>query len=290
MFNDEPIELSDEIFKLLRDLIYKSSGVCFDDNSKDILRMRLANSVQRHQFRSFKDYYYFLRYDREKDAELASLLDIVTNHETYFFREMPQLKAFSEEILPEIREIKKKDGGKEIKIWSAGCSTGEEAYTIAMLFLESRMFNDMNIEIFATDISHRVLHSARRGVYQKHAFRATDSEMIAKYFIQEENGYKISDKVKEKVNFGYFNLLDSDKSAFVNRMDVIFCRNVIIYFDMPAKKKVIEMFCEKLNNLGFLLLGHSESLINISTAFTLRHFKNDMVYQKVEKTISNFKF
>ena len=284
MFNDEPIELSDEIFKLLKDLIYKSSGVWFDDNSKDILRMRLTNSVQRHQFRSFKDYYYFLRYDREKDAELASLLDIVTNHETYFFREMAQLKAFSEEILPEIRDTKKKEGSKEIKIWSAGCSTGEEAYTIAMLFLESKMFNDLNIEIFATDISHRVLHSARRGVYQKHAFRATDSEMIAKYFIQEENGYKISDKVKEKVNFGYFNLLDSEKSAFINRMDVIFCRNVIIYFDMSAKKKVIDMFYEKLNNAGFLLLGHSESLINISTAFTLRHFKNDMVYQKAVKS------
>ena len=247
--------------------------------------MRLTNSVQRHQFRSFKDYYYFLRYDREKDAELASLLDIVTNHETYFFREMAQLKAFSDEILPEIREAKKKEGSKDIKIWSAGCSTGEEAYTIAMLFLESKMFDDLNIEIFATDISHRVLHSARRGVYQKHAFRTTDSaEMIKKYFIQEENAYKISDKVKENVNFGYFNLLDSDKSAFINRMDVIFCRNVIIYFDMPAKKKVIDMFYEKLNNSGFLLLGHSESLINISTAFTLRHFKNDMVYQKAVKS------
>lgn len=283
MFNDEPIELSDEIFKLLKDLIYKSSGVWFDENSKDILRMRLTNSVQRHQFKSFKDYYYYLRYDREKDAELASLLDIVTNHETYFFREMPQLKAFSEEILPEIIDIKKKEGSKDIKIWSAGCSTGEEAYTIAMLFLESKMFNNVNIEVFATDISHRVLHSARRGFYQKHSFRTTDSEMIAKYFIQEENGYKISDKVKEKVNFGYFNLLDSDKSAFINRMDLIFCRNVIIYFDMPAKRKVIEMFYEKLSNLGFLLLGHSESLINISTAFTLRHFKNDMVYQKIAK-------
>ncbi len=285
MFNDETIELNDEVFSLLRDLIYKSSGVWFDDSSKDILRMRLANSLQRHQFRDFKDYYFFLRYDREKDVELASLIDIVTNHETYFFREMAQLKAFSEEILSEIKERKEKENKKEIKIWSAGCSTGEEAYTIAMLFLEFKMLNDWNIEIFATDISHRVLHSARRGIYQKHSFRATDPEMIAKYFIQDDNGYKISDKVKEKVNFGYFNLLDSDKSAFINRMDVIFCRNVIIYFDMPAKKKVIEMFYEKLDNLGFLLLGHSESLINISTAFTLRHFKNDMVYQKIVKEI-----
>ncbi|MBI5042740.1 MAG: protein-glutamate O-methyltransferase CheR [Nitrospirae bacterium] len=285
MFNDETIELNDEVFRLLRDLIYKSSGVWFDDNSKDILRMRITNSLQRRQFKDFKDYYFFLRYDREKDNELANLIDIVTNHETYFFREMAQLKAFSEEILPEIKERKEKDGKKEIKIWSAGCSTGEEAYTIAMLFLELKMLNNWNIEIFATDISHRVLHSARRGIYQKHAFRATEPAMISKYFIQDEHGYKISDKVKEKVNFGYFNLLDSDKSVFINRMDVIFCRNVIIYFDTAAKKKIIEMFYEKLNNLGFLLLGHSESLINISTAYTLRHFKNDMVYQKILKEI-----
>ncbi len=280
---EEIIPLEEDVFRLLRDLIRDYCGIYFDDDTRYLLEKRLSRRAKNHHFSNFRDYFRYLLYDKNRDEELTAIIDILTVNETYFFREMPQLKAFSEEILPEIIDIKKKEGSKDIKIWSAGCSTGEEAYTIAMLFLESKMFNNVNIEVFATDISHRVLHSARRGFYQKHSFRTTDSEMIAKYFIQEENGYKISDKVKEKVNFGYFNLLDSDKSAFINRMDLIFCRNVIIYFDMPAKRKVIEMFYEKLSNLGFLLLGHSESLINISTAFTLRHFKNDMVYQKIAK-------
>ncbi|MBI3354165.1 MAG: protein-glutamate O-methyltransferase CheR [Nitrospirae bacterium] len=283
--NEEQIPLTDEIFKLLKDLIYKSSGIWFDDSSKEILRMRLTRSVQSRQFKDFKDYYLFLKYDREKEAELASLIDVVANHESYFFREMPQLKTFSEEILPEIREKKAKEGKKEIRIWSAGCSTGEEAYTISMLMLESGMLDGWGVEIFASDISQRVLHSARRGIYQKHSFRATDPLYISKYFHQDDNGYKISDKVKEKVHFGYFNLLDSDRAMFVNMMDVIFCRNVIIYFDLPVKKKVIEMFYNRLNDFGYLLLGHSESLINISTAFALRHFKNDMVYQKAVKSV-----
>ncbi len=282
--NEEQILLTDEIFKLLRDLIYKSSGIWFEDSSKEILRMRLTRSVQRRQFKNFKDYYLFLKYDREKDAELAHLIDVVANHESYFFREMPQLKAFLEEILPEIKEKKAKEGKKEIRIWSAGCSTGEEAYTISMLMLGSGMLNGWSVEIFASDISQRVLHSARRGIYQKHSFRATDPIYISKYFHQDDNGYKISDKVKENVHFGYFNLLDSDKAIFINMMDVIFCRNVIIYFDLPVKKKVIEMFHNRLNDFGYLLLGHSESLINISTAFALRHFKNDMVYQKAVKS------
>lgn len=282
--NDDQILLTDEIFKLLRDLIYKSSGIWFDDNSREILRMRLTRSVQRHQFKDFKDYYLFLKYDREKEAELASLIDVVANHESYFFREMPQLKTFLEEILPEIKEKKTKEGKKEIRIWSAGCSTGEEAYTISMLMLESGLLNGWGVEIFASDISQRVLHSARRGIYQKHSFRATDPLYISKYFQVDDNGYKISDKVKENVHFGYFNLLDSDKAIFINTMDVIFCRNVIIYFDLPVKKKVIEMFYNRLNDSGYLLLGHSESLINISTAFALRHFKNDMVYQKAVKS------
>lgn len=284
MFNNEDyIELTDDIFKLIRDLIYKNSGIWFDDGSKDILRMRLSKSLLRHQFKDFKDYYFFLKYDREKDAELARVIDIIANHETYFFREMPQLKTFSEEILPEIKQRKEAENSRNLKIWSAGCSTGEEPYTIAMLILESNILNDWNVEIFATDISHNVLQSARRGIYQKHSFRAIDPIYTAKYFQQDENGYKISDKVKEKISFGYFNLLDSDKSVFIQKMDIIFCRNVIIYFDLPGKKKAIEMFHSKLNDLGYLLLGHSESLINISTAYTLRHFKNDMVYQKVGK-------
>jgi len=142
-------------------------------------------------------------------------------------------------------------------------------------------YRDWQVEILGSDINQRVLHTARKGVYKKSAHRATSPEMLAKYFVQDEKSdYRIIDRVKELVSFSSVNLLDPHKTSLISNMDVIFCRNVIIYFDRDAKKKVIESFYQKLREGGYLLLGHSESLINISNAFMLRTLKNDMVYQK----------
>ncbi len=277
---EKQIELPDDVFRLFRDMLYEQSGVYLNDNSKFFLESRLQHSVRRRQFDNFKDYYYFLKYDRKKDEELANFIDLLTIHETYFFREERQLKAFSEEILLELAERKQKE--RSLRIWSAGCSTGEEPYTIAMLITEQDAFKGWDIEIFASDISQRVLQSARRGLYQRSAFRSTDPRCIANYFHKEGTGYRIDDRIKKSVTFLGLNLLDTHKLALINMMDVIFCRNVIIYFDKAAKKKVVEVFYQKLKDHGYLLLGHSESLINISTAFALRHLKHDLVYQKIE--------
>jgi len=139
-----------------------------------------------------------------------------------------------------------------------------------------------------SDINQRVLHTARKGVYKKNAHRMTSPEMLAKYFVDEGKGdFRIIDKVRELVSFSYINLLDPSKSSLLRELDVIFCRNVIIYFDRDAKKKVIETFYNKLREGGHLLLGHSESLINISTAFALRTLKNDMVYQRPVRSKSD---
>ncbi|MBI3994648.1 MAG: protein-glutamate O-methyltransferase CheR [Nitrospirae bacterium] len=273
--------LSDDVFHLFRDLMYEQSGVVLDERAKYFVENRLLHSVQRLQFDGFRDYYFYLKYDRKKTEELANVIDLLTIHETYFFREEQQLKSFSEEILPEIAS--KKNGAKSLRIWSAGCSTGEEPYTISMMLQEKEEFRDWTIEIFATDISQRVLQSARRGLYQPAAFRSTDPKYLSKYFKKEDSAYRISDAVKKNVIFLHLNLLDTNKLAFINPMDVIFCRNVIIYFDMAAKRKTIEMFHGKLKNGGYLLLGHSESLINITAAFALRHLKYDMVYQKLDR-------
>ena len=171
---------------------------------------------------------------------------------------------------------------KTLRIWSAGCSTGEEPYTIAILLLESGdWWRDWQVEIIGSDINQRVLHTARKGVYKKSAHRATSPAMLAKYFVEEEKGnYRIIDRVRELVSFSSLNLLDPFKTSLISNMDIIFCRNVIIYFDKEAKKKVIASFHDKLREGGYLLLGHSESLINLSNAFLLRTLKNDMVYQK----------
>src|SRR5512143_115836 len=280
MVEEQTIPLPDDIYRLLRDFIHGYCGIYFDDGSKFLLERRLMRRLEQRQLRSFEEYYHFLRYDRKREEELAILVDNLTTNETYFFRESPQLRAFSEEILPELRETLA--DRKVIRIWSAGCSTGEEPYTIAILLLESGdWWRDWQVEILGSDINQRVLHTARKGVYKKGAHRASSPEMIAKYFIEEEKGnYRIADRVRELVSFSYLNLLDPYKTSLISNMDIIFCRNVIIYFDKEAKKKVIESFYEKLRKGGYLLLGHSESLINISNAFVLKTLKNDMVYQK----------
>ncbi len=280
MFEEQIIPLPDDVFRLLRDFIHDYCGIYFDEGSKYLLERRLSRRLDQHRLKTFEEYYHFLKYDRKREEELVILIDNLTTNETYFFRESPQLKAFSSEILPELRHALA--DRKVLRIWSAGCSTGEEPYTIAMLLLESGdWWREWQVEILGSDINQRVLHTARKGVYKKSAFRATSPEMLSKYFACDEKGdYRIIDKVKELVSFSCLNLLDPFKTSLISNMDTVFCRNVIIYFDHEAKKKVIESFYHKLREGGYLLLGHSESLINISNAFVLRTLKNDMVYQK----------
>lgn len=274
------ISMSDETFRLLRDLIRNYYGIFFDDSSKYLLERRLSRRVMLLNLNDFRDYYRFLLYDSKKEDELAAIMDILTVNETYFFREPNILKAFTEEIIPELRQNNQRL--KKLRIWSGGCSTGEEPYTIAMLILEDGRFFGWDIEIIGSDISQRVLQVARKGIYGKNSFRQTDSYYIKKYFREEGEGlWRIKDTVKELVTFSYLNLLDPFRTKLIETMDVIFCRNVLIYFDMESRKKVIDMFYNKLRNGGYLLLGHAESLLNISSSFVLRHLKNDVVYQKI---------
>ncbi len=280
LFEQKIIPMSDETFRLIRDLIRNYCGIYFDDSSKYLLERRLSRRVNLLNLNDFKDYYRFLLYDSKKEEELSTIMDILTVNETYFFREPNLLKAFSEEILPELRQ--RNQSTKRLRIWSGGCSTGEEPYTIAMLILEDGRFFGWDIQITGSDISQRVLQVARRGIYGKNSFRQTDSYYLRKYFKEEAEGlWKIKDTVKQLVNFSYLNLLDPFRTKLIETMDVIFCRNVLIYFDIESRKKVIDMFYNKLCNGGYLLLGHAESLLNLTTSFTLRHLKNDVVYQKI---------
>lgn len=275
---EEIIPLSEDVFRLIRDIIKDYCGLYFDDSSRYLLEKRLSRRIRNHHLNDFRDYYRFIRYDKRAEEELSAIMDILTVNETYFFRELNQLRAFSEEILDELRSIN--SDRRSIRIWSAGCSTGEEPYTIAMMLMEKGCFSNWDIEIYGSDINQRVLQTARRGIYRRNSFRTTESYYIDKYFTEEDGSYRISDTVKKHVNFSYLNLLDPFKSKFLGSMDVIFCRNVLIYFDNASRRRVIENFHERLVPGGHLLLGHAESLINISTAFNLRHLKNDMVYQK----------
>jgi len=277
------IPLQDNVFRLLRDLISDYCGIYFDDDSRVTVERRLNRRLFVHGFDNFRDYYRFLLYSKERESELSEIIDIITVNETYFFREEKQFKSMIEEIIPELRHSM--DERRKLRIWSAGCASGEEPYSIAMLFLENRdRFNGLEIEIVASDINRRVLEKARRGVYTRNSFRSTDDYFTRKYFDKEGDEYRIKDSIRSLVTFNHVNLLDTYRQNIIGPMDIVFCRNVLIYFNREAKRKVIEGFSTRLRDGGYLMLGHAESLMNLSTDFALKHLKNDMVYQKPRKS------
>ena len=272
------LELTDDVFRLLREQIYKRSGMWFNDSSKYLLQKRLSPRAQELNFDSFQKYFYFLQYDPRSDAEFDQIFDLITTNETYFFREPAQLRAFTEEIIPDILSRK---SVKKIRIWSAGCSSGEEPYSLAMLLQEAGWYDHAVFEIFASDINQQVLSKARKGIYRENAFRVTTPEMREKYFTREtDTSWRVRDEIRNRVSFGRLNLYDEARVSLLGHLDIIFCRNVIIYFDDASKKVVVSNFYNRLVEGGYLLLGHSESLISLSTQFKLRHLKHDMVYQK----------
>jgi chemotaxis protein methyltransferase CheR len=274
--------LTAETFRLLRDLIYQYCGIFFADDNAYIVNRRLHQRLDALSLVDYGEYYRYLTAcdPGARKAELEEIVDRVTTNETYFFRESYQLDAFRDEILPEIYQAKPR--GRRLSVWSAGCASGEEAYTIAILILETGLFADWDVRVFGNDISRRCLHTARKAQYGRSSFRATDERLLRRYFRESEGKHQVRDEVRALVSFGQINLMDEAMMRLVGDVDVIFCRNVLIYFDMPARKKVIATLHKKLVRGGYLLLGHSESLINLTTAFDLVHLKNDMVYRKPE--------
>ena len=278
------IALSDEEFRLLAAYIYDHAGLYFDDGSKFLLESRLQNRLKEHHFDSFLKYYHYLLYHQDRVAELNTMIDIVTTNETYFYREKNQLDAFAEEILPELAQRNRRT--KRLRIWSAGCSTGEEPYTLAILCTESGLFDrTWELDIIGTDISTRVLQTARKAVYSQSSFRTTEEAAIGRYFSRNDDGkYSLDDSIRNMVHFGHLNLMDEKMMGLIRECDMIMCRNVIIYFDKNAKAKAVNSFFRKLVPGGYLLLGHSESLMNITTVFKLKHLTKVMVYQKPAET------
>lgn len=290
----EPQLRADE-YRLLRDLISERLGIWFGPESRSSLERRLRERLGVRGLTSFADYYQLLKYSPLGAEEWDDAGDLLTTHETYFFREDYQLRAFSNELLPMLAAKNR----RRIQVWSAGCSTGEEAYTIAMLILESGLFDPASgweIRVHGSDLSKKCIAAARRGVYGPTSFRATPAEVKEKWFIPTstsgaETGlrpadagssgyYGVAPAARALCHFAQMNLLDEERTHLVGRCDVIFCRNVVLYFDAAARRRVIDMFYERLVPGGVLLLGHAESLLNVSTAFELLHLKEDLVYRK----------
>ena len=276
------LKVTDDEFRQLRDFIYSQCGIFIGENRKYLIENRLATRIKELNLTSYSEYYNYLRFDANKRAELSRLFEAVTTNETSFYRNPPQLQIFQEVVLKDMLDKQRKLNQRKLRIWSAGCSTGEEPYTIAIILhelLKQEMLT-WDIKITANDLSEAVLASARRGVYSEYTLRTMPKELVSKYFTQEANQYKLEPKLKHLVSFGQINLNDKLQLARVERSHIVFCRNVIIYFDDDMKRRVISAFYDNLLPGGALLIGHSESLHNISRAFKPEHHKGTIVYRK----------
>lgn len=265
-------------FLLLRDLIYATAGLRFERDSAFLMERRLAERIEALGLNSFGAYYKYLRFHPLGEAELAEAIERITTKETYFFRQEYQLRAFQDEILPRLAGSNREH--RKLYVWSAGCATGEEAYTIAILIHQTRLFEGWDVRVVGSDLSARCVAHARRGIYREASFRSTPAEIRLRYFQPDGHGQRVIDELRKMCHFGQLNLLGPGRAPMAGGIDVAFCRNVLIYFDVQSRKRVIDTLYDHLAAGGYLLLGHSESLLNLTTAFGLVHLREDLVYRR----------
>ena len=265
--------MSDADFELYRTLIYKESGITFTPTNRSILESRLKERLREKSLNSVKDYFTMITKDQ---GELKSFLDSITTNLTRFFRNQAHFDAMEHHVVPELIKIKKESGGNTIKIWSAGCSTGEEPYTIAMLMSEV-LPPSWKYEIIASDLSLKCLMTAKEGFYAESRIVGIPDNYLKKYFDKVEGGFKVRADLMSKIRFDYHNL--KNDSGF-RGLDIVFCRNVIIYFDEAAQNAVINRFWDAMASKSFLYIGHSESLFGMDTKFEFVKTQWATLYRK----------
>jgi chemotaxis protein methyltransferase CheR len=276
-------EAMDPVYRQIRDLIYKVSGIYKAEDKLYLLADGCGRRMKQLAARTPREYWDRLTAAPFRDAELRELLNEITIGETCLFRSQPQLDALRKVILPEIVAEKTKQFTKRLRIWSAGCSTGEESYTLAMNMLEEsdRLLKGWTVEILATDLNDRSVEAAKAGIYGDYALRSTSEYFKRKYFSTiDSKKLQVRPEVKKLITFSRLNLQDDSRMLFMKGMDLIFCCNVLIYFDATSKIKVINHFFSNLNFGGYFFLGTSESLMNLNDKFHLIHFPGSIAYWK----------
>jgi chemotaxis protein methyltransferase CheR len=285
----EPIPSAGPDFYLLklRNLIYQIAGIYQPDHKLRFLQDRCHRRMQQLSVTSLRQYLEILTSGSSRTQELTLLLNEVTVGETCFFRNQPQLDALKKTALPLVLQNKENFPIRHLRLWSAGCSTGEEAYTLAITLLEETagLLKGWNFEIVATDLNERSLERARAGVYGEYATRNVPAYIRGKYFRSVNGSLEVNSILKQKVNFSRLNLLDDARMAFVRDIDLIFCCNVLIYFDCVSKARVLQHFYANLLPNCFLFLGHSESLFGVNDRFRLVQFSGASAYLKPTQQI-----
>jgi chemotaxis protein methyltransferase CheR len=280
---DRQAPLHEEEFRLLRDFIHERFGLWYDDAQRASLRSRLLPRLASLDLRGFEDYYHYLRFGPQRLDELQRLVAHLTNNETYFFREQAQLAVFGETILREIRERKTAIGDRELRLLSAGCSSGEEALTLAMLSFDSgQFFWNWTVRVVGVDIDPDALERARRGLYHPYSFRGTGAALQERHFTRTPAGFKPKEAVRRLVEYRRGNLLEAATFDGLGHFDAVFCRNVLIYFSDASTERVVRQLYALLRPRGYLFLGHAESLTRIPNSFRTLRFPGAVVYQRPE--------
>lgn len=278
--NSKP-KLSYAIFCQLREIIYARSGISFADTKIYLMESRILKRLEERNLRTFEDYYYFITYDQDRDREMTNLLNSIVTNETSFFRDPVQLEGFTKGVIPRVVEAKLARGNKTIKVWSAACSTGEEPYTLAMMLVDEGLtMKGWTIDITGSDISDNVLRSAHNATYDKYSLRNTPEPYVRKYFTNRGDSFVLRRHIADIVKYKKINLIDPAETRQLRDMDAIFCRNVLIYFDDASKKKAIGHLYDSLAKGGYLIMGFSESLHNITRLFKPVNIARSLVYQK----------
>jgi chemotaxis protein methyltransferase CheR len=274
-------KMSDDIYRQLREFIYQQTGIFFQDNKKYLLEGRLGKRLQVLNLATFEEYLQLVRYGTRRQDELRFFYDAITINETFFFRNEPQFDAFEKTLVPNVLAAKR-PGLRTLRVWSAASSSGEEAHTLAMIYLEKLRprYPGLELEVVGTDISSSVLETARRGVYRDYSIRNMPKAYLEKYFRVEDQRFILNDEVRKYVRFDHLNLSDQTRMRTMMNFDIIFCCNVLIYFDTASKIQVVSHLFNALNRGGYLFIGYAESLHGISTAFKLENFPKTVAYKK----------
>ena len=290
-------QLTEAELKLLQALVYQECGMHFDSRRAHFLQDRLQRRLKECQLDSFYSYYRLLTSHQGKD-ELSRLLENLAVNETSFFRNKSQLELFHKYILEDLLRRKHERRDYSLRFWSAGCSTGQEPYTLAMLVADGLAYHSLRnslttdlpspkplipapwrVEILASDISYPVLRAGQEGIYTENHMASVDYSYRLRYFDKVGERYAVKKAVKELVHFDFHNL----KTEFLpQRNDAIFCRNVMMYFDEAEQKRLVEKFGRCLNPEGYLFVGHAESLLGLTDKFAMVHRNSGTAYQRIE--------
>ncbi|WP_419779649.1 CheR family methyltransferase [Maridesulfovibrio sp.] len=279
------IKISQKEFLEIRDIIYELSGIFLQDNRRFLVENRFAPRLSELELKSYSEYIDYLKnHFKGKTEELNMLTELITTNETSFFRDNSQLKVFRNFTLKKMIDAGNESGRREIRIWSAGCSSGEEPYTLAIILHEALKdeIRKWRIKITANDISTNVLKMAEKGIYTRYSLRTTPAHIIPKYFKDRGNDvFQINPEVKRLVSFSKINLNMDSQVKRIPKSHIVFCRNVIIYFDKKMKAKVLDGFYNNLLDNGHLYVGHSESLHAVTDKFKPRQHAGTITYHKI---------